>query len=76
MYGNPEDILSAKQSREARQRRQRQEAIADIAAAQKLRPSPKPVERKPHKALDDFLAEEEAPKQRSEAWQRAERLFK
>lgn len=76
-YGNPEAVFERKQAAEqkASKRRQREEALADIAAVERRVSRPKPEERKPQKALDEFLAEEAAPKKRSEAWQAAEKLF-
>jgi hypothetical protein len=77
MYGNPEDVYSAKQSQEARARRMREEARAEADSVSMLkRPTLTVKQRTPHKPLDQFLAEEAAPKQRSEAWKRAEGLFK
>jgi hypothetical protein len=77
-YGNPEDVYAEKQARErnAAKRRQREEAMVDVMSAQKLRTVAKPVEEpRRHKPLEEFLAEEDGPKERSEAWKRADALF-
>ena len=76
-YGNPEAVFERKQAAEqkASKRRQREEALADIASVERRISRPKPEERKPQKALGEFLAEESAEKPWSEARRAAEKLF-
>jgi hypothetical protein len=74
-YRDPCDVLEAKQQSEIRSKRAREEAIADIASIYK-----RPIitirrEEKPRRSLEEFLAGESAPVERSEAWKQAESLF-
>jgi hypothetical protein len=73
---DPAEFYERHEGESAKKRRQREEALADIASIYRRPPAPKPAPRPVHKPLEEFLAEEDGPKQRSEAWKRADALFK
>ncbi|SDH10097.1 hypothetical protein SAMN05216466_107100 [Paraburkholderia phenazinium] len=72
LYGDPMDILAAKQARERRQERQpvQNSPLPEYPRRWESEPTP------PHKPLEQWLAEEGQPRKRSAAWMALEELFK
>jgi hypothetical protein len=71
-YRDPMEILSAKQSRENRQQRER---VTNSPLPEFPRRWIEPEVKRQTKSFAEFLAEETAPKPRSAAWEALESLF-